>query len=773
MPLLPSINQLLIVFSGLALLLGIDRKATPLQSISEVYHGQVNAAAIDVCKDGPFHKLLSSPGDKSIAINDMIQEVDGSFIIAGSIDNNISNVDALVMKTDAMANPLWQRSFDLGTNDMWIRIRKTSNGNYLLAGQSISDILVMEIDANGNTLWSKKISDTKIALYDMLLDTDGSILLAGNRFNDVDEPSAYFIKLDSRGNKNWALIYDNPGSDLFLDIAQDAGGYYVSGNSRTAPSNALLVKIDRNNGSINWAYQYDINNRFDVFQQLHIVNNKLLVNGYSRASVPPIYNRQINAVIDTDGSVSNLKMFGNNIFDSDVLMNADGSYLVVQSNYKAEPYLNIYKFEQDNSFSWGSKKFTDVNRGFSLIGHSSQGGYFLSSIQRSSASGAAYLLNVDENGFVPGCEDSMVSETVTTMSMSRIAFNYTSISDQPIIIEDLSWAGSIENITSTDYCSSTCEQFKIEGQSFACTGNNPAIYSIKRNPGCDLPVTWSFNEEMATIVNRTDTSIELRFVDIGTFELTASIATPCAIISDKLNININVSLPAVNLSKDHHLCKGDYVSLFLPGYKTYLWSTGETGNTITVNQAGTYYVTVEDYCGNLSSDTIDFTFANGAAVELGPDKTVCSYQPIELDAGPGYRTYLWQNGLTSRKIKVNTPGVYSVMVTNETGCKAYDTLIVKEGECFQGISFPNAFSPNNDGKNDLFKPAIYAFPEYYELVIYNRWGQIVFQSKEKEKGWDGKINGFIQDQQNFTYFCRFKFPGSEMQVKRGSFLLIK
>ncbi len=224
MPLLPYLNQLIAGLYSLMLFHAVDPKSAPVLHSDRIMPTAL-ASLTGNCDATYFHKILRAAGGKSILVNDLVQQPDGTFLLAGSIDNNFSNVDALLVKTDSSGNPLWQRSFDLESNDLWLRMAVKPDGNIILAGQTNEEwIILSEVDINGNARWTKKISENKLSLYDMTLDNDGSILLTGTRFDLLDQSAAFFIKLNSTGAPLWSSIYDNTGTDLFLEIAQDAGG---------------------------------------------------------------------------------------------------------------------------------------------------------------------------------------------------------------------------------------------------------------------------------------------------------------------------------------------------------------------------------------------------------------------------------------------------------------------------------------------------------------------------------------------------------------------
>jgi len=90
-----------------------------------------------------------------------------------------------------------------------------------------------------------------------------------------------------------------------------------------------------------------------------------------------------------------------------------------------------------------------------------------------------------------------------------------------------------------------------------------------------------------------------------------------------------------------------------------------------------------------------------------------------------------------------------------------------------GFYVPSAFTPNNDGKNDIFRPLIFGNVKKYQFTIYNRWGQIVFQTTEIGKGWDGKFGGMQQDPNVFVWTCTYQLEAEEVKHEKGSVTLIR
>ncbi len=145
---------------------------------------------------------------------------------------------------------------------------------------------------------------------------------------------------------------------------------------------------------------------------------------------------------------------------------------------------------------------------------------------------------------------------------------------------------------------------------------------------------------------------------------------------DTINVSTN-PLPVVALGNDTTFCAGGSLTLDAGNAgASYLWSTGATTQTISVNASGTYSVTVTTAGGCIGRDTMNVTVNPLPVVALGNDTTICGGGSLTLDAGNAGATYLWSNGATTQSTTITTAGTYSVAVTNAAGCTASDTIDV-------------------------------------------------------------------------------------------------
>jgi gliding motility-associated-like protein len=222
-----------------------------------------------------------------------------------------------------------------------------------------------------------------------------------------------------------------------------------------------------------------------------------------------------------------------------------------------------------------------------------------------------------------------------------------------------------------------------------------------------------------------------------------------SICSDNTTIIIN-NANALDLGDDATLCEGETLTLSAPGFESYAWQDGSTGETFVADESGTYSVEVTDGTGCTFSDVITITVieAPNGSYTASPQPTTTNDTEITFtltDADEGL-SYSWSfedgtpetsNALNPTVLFPPIPGLYSVslIIENESGCiSTLSTSIVIESD--GEITLPNIFTPNGDGDNDRFVP-FQEFPGRWTLTIFNRWGGEVFSTENLSQGWNG------------------------------------
>jgi gliding motility-associated-like protein len=212
-----------------------------------------------------------------------------------------------------------------------------------------------------------------------------------------------------------------------------------------------------------------------------------------------------------------------------------------------------------------------------------------------------------------------------------------------------------------------------------------------------------------------------------------------------------------------------------PDAVSYLWNDGEITPIREITTPGKYVVSVMDrFCSAITMDSVNVTVAGITGIELGNDTTLCIGETLTLkvDAGTG-NSIRWQDGSTTASYTVTTAGYYTVTVYNECGSVS-DRIAVTYQACETKPQFPNAFTPNGDGKNDTFKPDIKGLIYDYDLRIFNRWGEIIFLSKDAKTGWDGRYKGKLVENGTYVWILSYKKKtGGSSFIQKGSITVLR
>ena len=260
---------------------------------------------------------------------------------------------------------------------------------------------------------------------------------------------------------------------------------------------------------------------------------------------------------------------------------------------------------------------------------------------------------------------------------------------------------------------------------------------------------------------------------IGKYFVTGTTTAGCKSY-DTINV-VNVwTNPVVSLDHNPDLCMGATRTLLAGNHSSYLWQDGSTSPVFIVSAVGKYYVTVTDSRQCRGSDTAKIIRVLPIPANFLPtDTTICSYGQISLQSNTPYASYLWSTGDFSSSIKITQSGVYWLQATDQFNCTGTDTIHVKSEVCMEGLYIPKAFSPNGDGKNDVFRPMIFGNVVQFEWTIYNRFGQAVFASKNPSQGWNGSVKGIAQNSGAFMWHCKYQLAGKAVQMMSGSVLLVR
>ncbi len=218
----------------------------------------------------------------------------------------------------------------------------------------------------------------------------------------------------------------------------------------------------------------------------------------------------------------------------------------------------------------------------------------------------------------------------------------------------------------------------------------------------------------------------------------------------------------------------------------YLWSNNTSVNPANYLCAGIYYVTITDNQGCTTIDTVmvhDSTTFPPNIYSYADDTVIYSSQStgIHTTLIPG-NTYSWYpaTGL-SNPASANTTAspitttTYYVTIQDAYGCEYTDSVIVYVIDVFcneSQVFVPNAFSPNNDGNNDVLLVRSNVVKDVY-FVVYDRWGEKVFETYDMGKAWDGTFRGRSCDPAVYDYYLKATCINDMEFVKKGNVTLIR
>jgi gliding motility-associated-like protein len=349
-----------------------------------------------------------------------------------------------------------------------------------------------------------------------------------------------------------------------------------------------------------------------------------------------------------------------------------------------------------------------------------------------------------------------------------------------------------------------------------CDGNNGGIaINVTGTPLLDMRYVLRLQANSSIVAVGTDPGISFTIpASIGTYILEISDANNCTITISDLNV---IPPPLVNLTLPNELIICDdqpaqiiysstnaiSVSVSGPSQPTFSADNRNDPDTVTVTLPGIYTFTAfgdqDNTCDNFGALEVIFNSPSPSPFAtrfvICPDDPVEANKKVTLPSPPsGFESIRWfrsnGNEITgnSTDYQFNTAGdsliilnngVITAEITNFLGCVTIADINIIE-DCKARINAPNAFSPNGDGKNDSF----FVFPvlvadEDFEIFIFNRWGEMIFQSDQLDFVWNGSYNNDeSKPLPGGTYAYRINFrsaakPDEGIKERRGGVTLIR
>jgi gliding motility-associated-like protein len=385
-----------------------------------------------------------------------------------------------------------------------------------------------------------------------------------------------------------------------------------------------------------------------------------------------------------------------------------------------------------------------------------------SSVQLHASGGSTYAWSPGAGLSNPSAANPIATPTATTQyivtgtSASGCTANDTvniSINNSP----------SINKTADTSICKNSSIQLNVSGGSAyawipSTTLNNPAIPNPTVSP-----------------------------VNVTTYYVNVTGANGCS-KKDSIRVDIYPD-PVFTILPGKNICENNPVQLGASGGNSYSWqpATSLSNGTIADPEASplsttTYSVLIRDtVCGASANLSTTITVFPSPVVRAAKSNDIdCSTGTSQLSAtgASGYRwtpaMALSNAGISNPIASPQVPTMYSVTGTSIDGCSSSDSILVDIKAINKSMFLmPNAFSPNNDGKNDCYRAKNWGYVTEFELSIFNRWGERVFYTKNPGQCWDGTYKGVPQKSDVYVYIVKAKSLCQSSVFRKGTVALIR
>lgn len=356
-----------------------------------------------------------------------------------------------------------------------------------------------------------------------------------------------------------------------------------------------------------------------------------------------------------------------------------------------------------------------------------------------------------------GCENTdTIVVNVNSLPIIEAGAAVSVCENQEIILtatgaDSITWTSSILNNTPFVQAPGIQVYTALGIDLNGCQATDSVSVTVFENPIAQAGADVEFCADEAPIsLNANSTSVSVQYIWNDTDSLQQISVSNSGINTLKV-IDINgcigvdsVSvvfnpLPMVSLGVDQSICPENFPltlenSSSVSG-ETASWTTGETTNTIEINQAGTFGLEITNSNGCVSSDEIIITEFNSPSLELGQDTLLCeNHFPFEISATSSTSNLVWNTGATTSSIEVSTAGNYFVTATSTDGCTALDTIIISSDPCLNVIEnsvFVSLYP--NPVKETLTIQANQDMNAYFEIIDATGKVAITDKLKGKEK----------------------------------------
>ncbi|MEO5979589.1 MAG: gliding motility-associated C-terminal domain-containing protein [Chryseolinea sp.] len=610
-----------------------------------------------------------------------------------------------------------------------------------LVAASRSEMFVVKYSPNGTVSWatgSRGMEDGFLAELEITKSNEvivsstfvsGDVTFGNKSFHGFGGYDSFVSRLTENGDVNWVKEFGGPGSDSYnyiCGITLDSNenilitGFFgtpdmlfgkISVSGFTISENYFIAKLNTS-GETLWAKGGEKSTNQSAFGIGVDKMDNIIVAGrfYNDASFGNFQLTHVGETTtsdvfivkyNTNGVVLGARSFGGDGYDSpsSLEIDRDGHAIVSGYYYSYDFIVDTFiksktEFESDAFVITLDDQLTA--QCFKRISGSSENGITAISIDRENN-----IWVVSQNNFGNG--DTNFDDDISLQDGSP-THQITSIGNSKAFDAQESSPFHFDINLGPDLTKCESQNVVLRAGSF-----------------CSASYAWNTGETDPTIT----------VLSPGTYWVDVTINSETE--RDSLNVS-NIAPLTLELGADRAICPGEQFTVDARQDEDayYLWNDGVTSPTRQLNTPGNFMVTVTGTC-ETRLDDIMISLVPKLKVDLGNDLQQCSGQPVNLSSvQDGEVTYMWQDGSQAAALAASTSGDYTLTVSN--ACESATDMIHVTMITNSASIIPNVITPNGDPDNQfLVLPQEFNTPA---LTIFNRWGNVVFQSDHYDNTWD-------------------------------------
>ena len=597
-----------------------------------------------------------------------------------------------------------------------------------------TDAWIMRTTFHGTPLWSKAIgTDAVETINNIRTMRDGGYIFAGStRYNSLYE-TGWIAKIDSTGQPLWSLALRSMNGSISQVIELDngdvvaVGTLYLNFNGdgkgnviSVSNSSNFIIRLNKD-GNLIWQRSFFHAERETLNKVAQLSDENLIVTG-NNLNNDSAYIIKINQY---DGSVLWMNAYENIDYYNyaRIIENPDGSLRFKTGN-------RVYNFTSAGNYTNGSTEIDLESYGKPIKKAQLEDFGFVNGIE-------IFYASTKPNPVLFGVKDDSVIEWAHIYPND--VSNDLSLGGGRVYQNNIYLSGSYKSGNSSDTNGNMAYLLKatISGETFCSKDFDIKIKTSAIPAATNLSYSWkdggAVTPEFIPLYSKN--IMPLRILD----------CTQQTCCND------------VSITHTAELC--DNNSYTLP-------------DSSIVTKPGFYTSRMNTHTGCDSIIYTNLSASKKIPLLLPADTCMINNMPVTFNLPvDSTTTYHWQDGNTSTNYTINFPGKY--WVTAVTHCEVIKDSVDVLTSCEPNVFMPSAFTPNNDGLNDVFRIPQINGQHVLSFSIYNRFGQIIFHSENNGEGWDGTINNKPQSAGTYIYIIKYSDVLGKLHSLKGTVVLIR